>query len=185
MSSTESKAGRGAGPAEDARARYAALGERLLADFDVSLKAARTGLHGVAFVAKREIEAPWPTTTRKRLYILAHEIGHVALGHVSKLPRYVEEYEAEQFAHVLLRREGVAVPRSMTERAKRYVRRKITQAHARFVRWVDPDIAEWSGVNVKGINWSADPKHVRPYFAKAATRVRSVLGTRATGESSQ
>src|SRR4030095_917748 len=105
--------------------RYAELGRRWLAEFKVTIGQARTNLSGRAWVERRVIDAPWPTTTRKRLYIVAHEIAHVALGHVGKrLRAYIREYQAERFAHDLLRREGLAVPRAMSERAKRYVARK-------------------------------------------------------------
>lgn len=161
--------------AQDARERYAAIGAVWMARFNVTLSKARTGLHGCAHVETRKIEAPWPTTSRKRLYILAHEIGHVALDHRRKLPTYVQEFEAEQFAAGLMRASGVAVPRAMTDRAKRYIRTKIGRAHARFVRWVDPDIAAWAGTNVGGINWSSEPKHQKDYYGSALKRVASAL----------
>lgn len=67
--------------------------------------------------------------TRKQLYILAHECAHIALKHFDRSkPRHVEEYEAEMWAHAALRRHGVPVPRAMTQRAHRYVARKIIQA---------------------------------------------------------
>ena len=129
----------------EAAERYAQIGRGWFARFRVSLRKERASLTGCAWVRDRAVEAPWPSTTRKRLYILAHEIGHVALRHTRRLPRYVEEYEAEQFAHALMRETGVAVPRSMTLRAKRYVSRKIAQAHIRGLNKLDKKIAEWAG----------------------------------------
>ena len=87
-----------------AAGRYAASRQTMARQFDVALCEVRTKLTGRAFVKQREIEVPWPTTTRKRLYIVAHEIGHVVLGHAgNRLPAYKREYQAEQFAHELLR----------------------------------------------------------------------------------
>jgi hypothetical protein len=162
-------------PKQAAGERYAAVGEGWMAEFGVSLKGIRTGLTGQAWVEERAIYAPWPSTTRNRLYILAHEIGHVALDHRSQRPVYVQEFEAEQFAHGLMRRDGLAVPRKMADRAKCYVRFKIRRAHNRFVRWIDPDIAKWAGTSAVGINWSAEPKRHKHYHAASLRRVRKAV----------
>jgi len=67
-------------------------------------------------------------TTRRRLYILSHECGHVVLKHNGSLPSHRQEYEAEQFAHQQLRLHEVAVPRKATIQAKEYVAYRIDQA---------------------------------------------------------
>jgi hypothetical protein len=86
----------------------------------------RKNLSGRAFLQSKRIEAPKPVT-RKSLYIWLHECAHAHL-HLTRGVRHVEEMEAEQWAHAKMREAGVPVPRSMTERAKRYVARKIRQA---------------------------------------------------------
>ena len=116
--------------------RYAQLGRVLLAEVGLSPNQVHpsSGLHGrvTALLGAVFVVAPWPTTTRKRLYILAHECGHVYHVHgrrgAPRKPRHREEYEAEHYAHAALRRHGVAVPQDMTARARRYVARKIYQA---------------------------------------------------------
>jgi hypothetical protein len=67
----------------------------------------------------------WMARTRRQLCVLAHECGHIALGHVAngysyskRKPRHVEEYEACKCAIEALRRHGVAVPRLMIARDK-------------------------------------------------------------------
>lgn len=160
---------------QEAAEKYAEIGQRWLTEFGITLKGVRSGLTGEAWVKERAIYAPWPSTTRNRLYILAHEIGHVALDHRRQRPTYVQEFEAEQFAHGLMRRDGLAAPRKMTVRAKRYVNSKIGRAFNRFARWIDPDIAEWCGSSVVGINWSAEPKHQKHYHRSAVEHVRRVL----------
>jgi hypothetical protein len=133
--------------------RYADLGRQWLVEFNVTIGKARASLSGRAFVEQRVIDAPWPTTSRKRLYIVAHEIGHIARDHVGRrLPAYIREYQAEVFAHDLLRRDGIAVPRAMTERAKRYVARKAERA-----RQIDPNIALWAGIEAR-----SKPEHWTP-----------------------
>ena len=85
------------------------------------------GLRGYAEVKRKHVECPKPTT-RRRLYILAHECGHIALSHKASQPRHRKEFEAEQYAHDALRRHGVPVPRKSTESARRNVARRIDQA---------------------------------------------------------
>ena len=88
------------------------------------------GLYGHAYVKKRSIHIP-PPTTRKRMYIIAHELGHLACNHIQNKKRFIEEYEAERYAHNLMRQFHIKIPRPMTARAKRYVERKISQARSR------------------------------------------------------
>lgn len=97
----------------------------------------RKSLSGRAFLTRRHIDAPRPVT-RKALYIWLHECAHAHL-HVARRPKaHVRELEAEQWAHAKMREHGVPVPRSMTERAKGYVARKITQAERSGAKRIDP-----------------------------------------------
>lgn len=162
-------------PAQDAAARYAAIGKAWLKEFDVTIGSARRTLSGRAFVQDRRIDAPWPTTSRKRLYLVAHEIGHIALNHLGQLPVYVREFEAEQFAHALMRRDGIAVPRAMTARAKSYVRSKIGRGFVRGGQWFDPDIAAWSGASVVGINWCTPTAKQKHYYDASLRRVQNAV----------
>ena len=129
----------------ESSAKFAEIGMRMVKEADIREVKPRKSLSGCAYVEERTIEAPWPTTTRKRLYILAHECGHVVLNHRGrKKPRYVEEYEAEQYAIETLRKHDVAVPADMLKRAKAYVARKIRQAEARGAKSIDSKIRAWS-----------------------------------------
>lgn len=102
------------------------------------------GLHGKAWSDERRIFAPRPTT-RRRLYIVAHEAGHVHYQHGrSKMPIHRIEYEAERYAHDALRRHGIAVSKRSTEQAKRYVAWKINQAIKRGAKHIDRDALRWS-----------------------------------------
>lgn len=99
----------------------------------------RKSLSGLHYGQSKRIIAPRPVT-RKALYIFLHECAHAHLGHAhnGNTPRHVEEMEAEQWAHAKMRESGVAVPRSMTKRAKAYVGRKIRQAERRGAKSIDP-----------------------------------------------
>ena len=96
----------------------------------------RKSLTGRAFCRPGDEEfgkmcAPKPVT-RKSLYIFLHECAHFALHSDGKRrKRYLEEMEAEQWAHQKMRESEIPVPRSMTTRAKNYVRRKVRQAKSR------------------------------------------------------
>jgi hypothetical protein len=100
----------------------------------------RNGLSGRAWVQSRRMVAPKPTT-RRRLHIYLHEIGHIVLGHSigsnKRKPKHVQEMEAEQFAFRIMREEGVPIPRKSKEDAKRYVAHKIKQAKRRGAKKID------------------------------------------------
>ena len=86
------------------------------------------GLYGKAWCKTKRLRIP-PPTTRKRMYIIAHELGHLALhGHLKhkrSRRQFIKEFEAEQYAHTLMRRFNIKVPRAMTKRAKNYVQYRI------------------------------------------------------------
>lgn len=102
----------------------------------------RTSLSGRAWYKLRRISAP-EGRTRKQLYILAHECAHIALQHLDK-PVHVRETEAEQWAHEALRRHSLAVPKSMTARARQYVAYKINRALKRGAKHIDPRAARFA-----------------------------------------
>jgi hypothetical protein len=113
-----------------ATARYLAIASAIKAEAGVKGHYVRSGLSGVANLSNGWIAAP-EGRTRKQLYVLAHECGHIALhayGRYKGRPAYVTEFEAEMWAHDALRRHGVAVPRAMTASARLYIGRKIAQA---------------------------------------------------------
>jgi hypothetical protein len=97
----------------------------------------RKNLSGRAYMEDRRIEAPKPVT-RKSLYIWLHECAHATLHVGSRKPRHVEEFEAEQWAHAKMREHKIPVPKAMTQRAKRYVARKIRQAVMSGAKSIDP-----------------------------------------------
>ena len=103
----------------------------------------RKTLSGCASVRIKKIEIP-PATTRNRMYIIAHELGHIFHNHISNKKRFIEEYEAEKYAHYLMKKYKIKIPRKMTTRAKQYVTRKIYQAKARGLKSEIPsNIKRW------------------------------------------
>lgn len=105
----------------------------------------RKSLTGVHYGSKKLIQAPRPRT-RKSLYIFLHECAHAQLGHShnGRMPRHVEEMQAEKWAHEKMRGHGIAVPRAMTKRAKQYVARKIRQAVKRGAKHINPQARKFA-----------------------------------------
>jgi hypothetical protein len=99
----------------------------------------RKNLSGYCDHHNKVIVAQRPRS-RRALYIFLHECAHAHLHRNGRgrSPRHVEEHEAEQWAHAAMRGAGIAVPRSMTKRARAYVGRKIKQALARGAKRIDP-----------------------------------------------
>jgi len=120
----------------EAAERYLALGMSYLPEgYTFTFRNRLTGCH---WGDRRHIEAPKPVT-RKALYIWLHECAHAQLHRNNgKVPRHVEEYEAEMWAHARMREHGIPVPHEMTLRAKRYVARKIRQAERAGAKTIDP-----------------------------------------------
>lgn len=76
---------------------------------------------------RKEILTPRPDT-REGLYMFLHECAHFILNHWyidpdtrEYLPEYLYEYEAEMFAHAVMRMEGIKVPKKMSVAAKKYI----------------------------------------------------------------
>jgi transposase len=118
--------------------RYTAIGLSYVPDgYTVEYRKSLSGKH---YGQRKLIQAPRPVT-RKALYIFLHECAHAQLRHShnsGKIPRHVEELQAEQWAHARMREHGIAVPRAMTKRAKRYVARKIKHALRSGAKRIDP-----------------------------------------------
>jgi hypothetical protein len=93
---------------------------------------------GYCWQEQRLIDAPKPVT-RRALAIWLHECAHAHLHNSrGRIPRHVEEMQAEQWAYARMREAGVPVPRKTTARGKAYVARKIRQAKAVGAKRIDP-----------------------------------------------
>ena len=101
------------------------------------------GLYGKAWCKEKRLRIP-PPTTRKRMYIIAHELGHLALHTKTSKRQFIQEFEAEQYAHTLMRRFNIKVPRAMTKRAKGYVQYRINLSIRRGLKAPIPkEITNW------------------------------------------
>ncbi|MEZ5944947.1 MAG: hypothetical protein R3C18_26480 [Planctomycetaceae bacterium] len=119
------------------------VGQLILKEAGVETIEYHNRLAGWAVVESKRVRVPYPTT-RRRLYIVAHEAGHVALDHRGAKPKHRQEFEAERYAHDALRRYGISVPKKSTAQAKRYVAWKIRQALRRGAQTIDREAYKWS-----------------------------------------
>jgi len=93
--------------------KYELAGDELLERHDVKVMTVRASMSGVAYIEDRIISAPKPI---KPLHfaIFAHEVGHIANGHV-KL-RWKEELEAWSFAIAQFKVFGFRIPKEVKQR---------------------------------------------------------------------
>jgi hypothetical protein len=80
------------------------------------------------------IHAPRPTTIGS-LHIFLHECGHVHCGHYDsrirggvRIPRYLEEMQAEQWALATMQKHGIKVPQHVINDMREYVANGIVKA---------------------------------------------------------
>jgi hypothetical protein len=124
-------------------ARCQSVGMALIMEAGVKKVVFRERLTGMAIPSTKTIRVPRPTTRRK-LHLLAHEVGHIALGHgVGKIPVHRAEYEAEQYAHNALRRHGIAASKRASDCAKEYIASKIRQALRNRTKRIDQNAYYW------------------------------------------
>ena len=113
------------------------------------------GNSGRTYNNTKEIKVPYPVDFIT-LGICFHEIGHVVCGHMemrNKKYRYIEEYEAEQYAIQKLKEYGF-YNKQYEFSAISYVLTKLAQAKNRGhnMREVPKEIVKWSGLQVNRWN---------------------------------
>jgi len=128
--------------------------ESEMAQHGITVKQWSKSSCGLAYCGSTEIKIPKPVDY-DTLGVCFHEIGHVVLGHLedSGKTRYVEEYEAEQFAIQKLHEHGF-YNKKYEYRAIAYVLSKIAQARNRGhnMRQVPKEIVKWTGLQVNKWN---------------------------------
>ena len=78
------------------------------------------------------------------VFAFLHEVGHVRCAHWgdAKVPRHVQEYEAERYAIHVMRAEGLRVPHREIRDAKDNVRDRVREDEYRQIK-IDPKIRRW------------------------------------------
>jgi Ni/Co efflux regulator RcnB len=106
-----------------ARERYQLIAEALKREAGVRQHYTQKEISGLAWLQERKILAP-NGITRRQLYVLAHECGHIVLHSHSSAwskPGHVKEHEAETYAHRAFERYGLEVPDKSARWARAYV----------------------------------------------------------------
>jgi hypothetical protein len=106
-----------------ARERYALIAELMKREAGVQRHFHHKPISGLAFLSQAKILAP-EGVTRRQLYVLAHECGHIALHKgtaAAARPTHVQEHEAETYAHRAFARYGLDVPEQSARWARAYV----------------------------------------------------------------
>lgn len=85
-----------------------------------------------------------PLNERGDLFVALHEIGHASLHHQNAMAPHVEEYEAERFAILTMRLEGIPVPKEELASARENVLLKIRDDERRGIWKIDPVIRKWA-----------------------------------------
>lgn len=155
-----------------ARERYRRIAEALKKEAGVLRHYTHKQISGLAWTGDRRILAP-EGVTRRQLYVLAHECGHIVLHSAPATrskPNHVLEHEAEVYAHRAFARYGLEVPPASAEWARNYVGRWIAKDRAAGIR-ICPDAAAFSlNVSSPQAPLAAVDGHPKTDFSKAIER---------------
>jgi hypothetical protein len=103
--------------------RYGTIAELLKREAGIKRHYAQKSISGVAWPGLGLIVAP-EGSTRRQLYVLAHECAHVLLHSTPSaaiMPGHMKEHEAEVYAHRAFKRYGLEVPEKSSRWARAYV----------------------------------------------------------------
>jgi hypothetical protein len=95
-----------------AKERYRLIAKALKREAGVRRHYTHKSISGLAWIGSGKILAPHGIT-RRQLYVLAHECGHIVLHSSAATwnkPGHVKEHEAETYAHRAFERYGLEVP---------------------------------------------------------------------------
>lgn len=119
--------------------RYAPAALTLLRAHGVRVCHWRRNMSGIAWVGhpRRPIEAPHPRSPLS-FAVLAHEVGHHALG--ARRPRWREEHLAWEFALEQMQRLGVPITAAVRRRRTASMRYALAKALRRGLREIPPEL---------------------------------------------
>jgi len=122
--------------------RYAEQAMRLIRDHSVRVCHWRTSMTGIAWMGHpdRVIEAPHPKSPMS-FAVLAHEVGHQALGKVR--PRWREEQMAWLFALDAMEANQVPVTPQVLERYSSSMRYALAKAHRRGLKTIPDELLQF------------------------------------------
>jgi hypothetical protein len=78
------------------------------------------------------------------LYYYLHECAHIRLEHISRKPRYLEEYEATVWALSLMQEARIPIPHRVRRSTRSYLNERIDLAVAHGAKRIDPRAAAFA-----------------------------------------
>ena len=99
------------------------------------------GARGMCSFRRRTIFLSRPIKTRADVFVFFHEVGHMRCQHWDT-PNHISEYQAERYAILAMRLEGIPVPRDELRIAKQNVFREVFEFERAGGR-TDPVIKRW------------------------------------------
>jgi hypothetical protein len=106
-----------------AKERYQLIAETMKREAGVLRHYTHKSISGLAWIGSGKILAP-NGITRRQLYVLAHECGHIVLHSSPRTwnkPGHIKEHEAETYAHRAFERYGLEVPEKSAQWARAFV----------------------------------------------------------------
>ncbi len=108
--------------------KYKELVKCLLSIYNLNVTKINKGMNGTAYRDNNNIEIPHPKTD-KSLSICLHEIGHKVLHHKrSSKKRFIEEYEAWNYALNIFRILEIPIRKGLRNKYKRSLRYAVNKA---------------------------------------------------------
>lgn len=118
------------------------VNRRLPAGWCIVWRLSTPGCRGYCSFERKEVHTPF-VLTRSDLFVALHEIAHACIHHQNKMAKHVEEYEAERLAILMMRSEGIAVPKIELASARENVLEKIREDETRGFR-IDRAALKWA-----------------------------------------
>jgi len=107
--------------------KYSDLVKCLLSIYELNVTKINKGMYGCVYRNNHNIEIPNPKT-EKSFAICLHEIGHKVLKHNKGKKRFIEEFEAWNYALNVFRILEIPIKNNVRNRYKKSIRYSISKA---------------------------------------------------------
>lgn len=109
------------------KGKYSSLIKCLLDIYNLNVVKINKGMNGSFNYSNGNVEIPNPKTD-KSLSICLHEIGHRVLNHKKNKLRFIEEYQAWNYALNIMRILEIPIKKNLRNRYKKSIRYSIDKA---------------------------------------------------------
>lgn len=119
--------------------RYKQAADTLLKENNLVVSKVRSSMSGLAYYTTNQVEVP-EVKSPTSFHVLAHEVGHQALGHSKKRKSCIVEYEAEMFALQQFKRFSFKVPVKVKDRINKHIAYGLAQALNRGMKQIPSEL---------------------------------------------